>query len=400
MLDLLLLLSPWWLARVYARSKFVRYSLYLTVLFRQLIALINSFPGVQLFGSGADARRFLFDVMSYNWEPRGEFPVWLTDGYSLFVYGLRFINALSQLLIQAFNPEFTLQILNVVVYVLSVVVFENRFGSRVYDRFSKFLLSAAFFYPFSLTFHTYILRESFQLLLVALAVRLFNVPFKLSFSNLLGFCLILLLAPVFHFTYPFPILISVILFIILNGFKWGKVSWSIVLLMLVTPLVLLIINWWIGSSRIASLASDLSLSGAQETYLNGAILTNEQDDTRTFYFQASENLILLTIYYRLRPYLLEIRSFLDLALFSSNMIALYVYLMASRLLLFARKSLELHQKLILMTIIALMPYDLFWSLGTVNWGTAARHSSATTVLLLLLFAYYRASRRASQSNPS
>ena len=208
---------------------------------------------------------------------------------------------------------------------------------------------------------------------------------------------ILLTAPVFHFTYPLPILVSILLFSILQVSFLGKLKWLSILAFILIPLLIFFVNLWIGNSTIASLSPELSLSSAQETYLSGAIRTNEQYATRSFYFHPPANILLLPIYYRLRPYFFEVSTFLDLILFSCNILCVFIFIRVAFLIHAGRRALSSQRRLLLLSILSLLPYDVIWSLGTVNWGTSARHASATTVLLLVLFSNYRASRRAVSS---
>ena len=229
------------------------------------------------------------------------------------------------------------------------------------------------------------LREPFQLLFINLAAysalrigitrsKAFWLLFIMGCTGagylhpaLIGFVIVLV-----------PSTILFILAITRQNLPWGRIILAIVLVIGLLPVAL---------SFFSDVGYDLSsgLLNASRRYQEGSLWT----DARANYKQLEPNAGLVgaiwDVVYGFFQYLTEpmpwnIGNLADLGLFLENLARLYLAYLVLRNI----RALSGPPRITILYLFAMfLAIELIWSLGTVNWGTAARHHVPALGLLVI-----------------
>lgn len=241
--------------------------------------------------------------------------------------------------------------------------------------------------PSVLTNQSYILREVWQSLSV-LGIAWLSLHIQrygYSVTRILG---ILIFAVVGCFLHT-AMIIMIILTLSAGLLIQGKISLTLWFMRparlfkrgFILVLFLLILSPLIIESVPFQMILDGQLLQRAESYTEGGLQGARAEYGKHFYSERPWTILSTFTVYQIMPLPWKFGGIADLVLFTENMFR--VLLLLSYLLY--RKKLPQFQK-DNMDVLVLMWFliELVWSLGTVNWGTAARHHVPAVGLLLIV----------------
>jgi hypothetical protein len=256
------------------------------------------------------------------------------------------------------------------------------------------------FLPSAIFFTSVTLREPFQLMFVNLAIY---SGLKIYLEGSARHWLVIMLAVigmgVLHgglFAFGLFVVISTMVLLTLRGRK----GFSLAKLAVVAPLAGIGILY--GLSLFASFSYNLNdgLGAAVESYQQGGLNTI----ARTNYKSSVEidgALGLLLFFpvsffqYLFEPMPWRVSALSDIAMLFENVIRAWLMWRAVAGL---RTMPMRTRRVVLFVFLSALVLEAIWSLGTINWGTAARHHIPSLgILVIAAFAYSRASNKPRRS---
>ena len=372
----------------------VKLALWLGFFLRLFNAFLNGFYG-STYGSSDDALGFHLKAVEISQNP--VFDVYTLVYIYRYVLGIfYFITTDSLFLGSALSALGWLASAFILVRIMRILSFDSSNQWRV------MLIYALI--PSSLAYTSITLREPFQLLFVNLALY---AALKIYFHRSNAHWLVLFLAAVGMGLLHGGLLASAIfiiagtLFLLTTRNRKGV---SFTKVVLVSPIVILCLVY--GFSLFTSFTSygdriEDGFSVAVQTYQEGTMAAEQRASYRTDIEINGLGGLILSIPTFLFQYLFEpmpwkISSIVDVVVLLENMLRFWLiwnvlkYLVGSYLNkpMFVARNYFGNERFIFFIFLSYLVIETLWSLGTSNWGTAARHHVPSLGLLLVAgFAY-------------
>lgn len=349
------------------------------LLAQMLISSFNAFVGT-LIGGDADAQTF-HRTATYNLQ----LGIWQPEiGAGLYTLLLQLLYApfgSSQLLGQALTIATSCLGF---VYLCKIVIELDLKRSLV-------LLLLAALLPSKLLLFSMTLRDVFEMTFFVIGFY-YGLRWRRSLSNeaLVAMLAAMLLAGVWHHAYLVFMLLSALLIILWPRASGGRTrpratplnAALMVCLLLVAavalPLAMTQLSQAPGGHTIARLlAGDTGELVISARELRGFL---SAAGARTDY-GADNGIVLQLVYYLLKPFPWEVRAFSDAVAGLEAMLRLALLLCAGACLLSSSGE---RRNLLLLMLALYLASALFWSMGTTNYGNAARHQLTHFWLLCLV----------------
>lgn len=353
--------------------------LYVGLIFR--IALVFSFilfPSVQEIVGSGDSYYFYFkaselslDSLLYQNPSFGSGEIYISFLSVIFkIFGSYYvIGNLSSVMFWFFSALFLKKILNLFLI----------------KEFNKNLILFLYcFLPSSILFTTTILREPMQIFLINAALYfLLKNYIKFNFLYLFYVVFFSIILASLHWVYLFVIFCTFLCILFLYFVKKyiNNSSATIVLVFsLVTSAMFLMFPIYLYKilSIFFSLGTN-SIISSIELYLNSNFIT---EATYFINFEISNffNFFQIFLYYMLKPFPSDFRNFFDLVLFFENLFRVFL------IFIFIKRMHVIKNTNVLYTFLVIFIFliEIFWSLGTSNWGTAVRHHQIVYGIMLIL----------------
>jgi len=351
--------------------------IYFGLIIRIGVAIWNSFYGPSL-GAEGDALTFhLIGVDYSNNLVLEKFRYgWIYSFFLGFVYYL------------TYDSLFIGSLLSCFVWLISAIIFDKSLALlRMEPRYRNRALLLFVLMPSAILFTSVTLREVYQLLFITLAVYS-ALRIYLRKDTTYWFLLILssLGMGILHVGMA---AYGMFLLVLVLYFQTNRKGFSLESLIFYLPIVLLISYAAITNYSILSTTGgtriefDQGLAAAVQTYQSG------HNEARAMYIYKPQidSFIGLLFFipvslfqYFFEPMPWRISTLFDVALFSENLLRGFLLFMAVSFLF---KSKGQERKVSLLILIAYFALELIWAMGTVNWGSAARHHVSAVSLLIL-----------------
>lgn len=349
---------------------------------RVLVAL---FSGGQLVG----------DSFYYHWiasravnlGERGLDPTIVQEeGHGLFS------SLLSSLYFFTTDSYFIGCLFSIFVWLLSAYVLRKTLGLLNADKRTVFLVLIFYcFLPSSLINTSVPMRESFELLFVNLLIySSLRIYLNSSFIHWIYLMLSGFLLGQFHrglYAFSGVILLAVIV----SSYLRNRKSFPIEGYLLVVPFVVFLSVY--GFNFFSSQSYDLSegLYFAIQTYQEGTLANMSRASYEPF-LSGSEGTFSLLLFlpinlfqYLFEPMPWRISSIVDIVVTFENLFrGILIYISIKGLI----KTETLARRPLLFLFLAYLVIEIFWSFGTTNWGTAARHHVPGMGLILITGFYF------------
>ena len=349
---------------------------------RVLVAL---FSGGQLVG----------DSFYYHWiasravnlGERGLDPTIVQEeGHGLFS------SLLSSLYFFTTDSYFIGCLFSIFVWLLSAYVLKKILGLLNADKRTVFLVLIFYcFLPSSLINTSVPMRESFELLFVNLLIySSLRIYLNSSFIHWIYLMLSGFLLGQFHrglYAFSGVILLAVIV----SSYLRNRKSFPIEGYLLVVPFVVFLSVY--GFNFFSSQSYDLSegLYFAIQTYQEGTLANMSRASYEPF-LSGSEGTFRLLLFlpinlfqYLFEPMPWRISSIVDIVVTFENLFrGILIYISIKGLI----KTETLARRPLLFLFLAYLVIEIFWSFGTTNWGTAARHHVPGMGLILITGFYF------------
>ena len=351
---------------------------------RVLVAL---FSGGQLVG----------DSFYYHWiasravnlGERGLDPTIVQEeGHGLFS------SLLSSLYFFTTDSYFIGCLFSIFVWLLSAYVLRKTLGLLNADKRTVFLVLIFYcFLPSSLINTSVPMRESFELLFVNLLIySSLRIYLNRSFIHWIYLMLSGFLLGQFHrglYAFSGVILLAAIV----SSYLRNRKSFPIAGYLLVVPFVVFLSVY--GFNLFSGQSYDLSegLYFAIQTYQEGTLANMSRASYEPF-LSGSEGTFSLLLFlpinlfqYLFEPMPWRISSIVDIVLTLENLFrGMLIYISIKGLM----KTETLARRPLLFLFLAYLVIEIFWSFGTTNWGTAARHHVPGMGLILITGFYFYA----------
>lgn len=251
---------------------------------------------------------------------------------------------------------------------------------------SKKINSVIFFYTFTpgvLLYQSYILREVWQSLFVLTLVWCGIYWKSYGFKNpsiILVFLFSYAIGILFHHSLVYTLLL-VAFEVVLLGFGRLKIPSFKSLSDLIS--LLFLFGGFFIFLYISNSANEGSIIENAGSFVEGA--KGSIEDARTNYgatFSSSQpwTVLISLLYYQLTPFPFQISSIIDLVSVFENGLRLYLVWLWWK----NRKRLSLPKRNIVDGLVIIwFSVEIIWSIGTFNWGTAARHHIPALSLLTI-----------------
>ncbi|MFL2705003.1 MAG: hypothetical protein ACJ0GU_01310 [Gammaproteobacteria bacterium] len=346
-----------------------------------------------LFGGG----QLVGDSFYYHWiasravnlGERGLDPTIVQEeGHGLFS------SLLSSLYFFTTDSYFIGCLFSIFVWLLSAYVLRKTLGLLNADKRTVFLVLIFYcFLPSSLINTSVPMRESFELLFVNLLIySSLRIYLNRSFIHWIYLMLSGFLLGQFHRgLYAFS---GVILFaVIVSSYLRNRKSFPIAGYLLGVPFVVFLSVY--GFNLFSSQSYNLSegLYFAIQTYQEGTLANMSRASYEPF-LSGSEGTFSLLLFlpinlfqYLFEPMPWRISSIVDIVLTLENLFrGMLIYISIKGLM----KTETLVRRPLLFLFLAYLVIEIFWSFGTTNWGTAARHHVPGMGLILITGFYFYA----------
>ena len=295
-----------------------------------------------------------------------------------------------------------------VIYYIYKFTFVSWFWSSLISCFCWFLSSIIFFYIFNLfkthknnillffifyglmpstiVFSSSTFRESIEILILSLIILNLVLAYKKSYFFLLLTPIFLYIYSLFHIVNLYSSIFLIIILFYFKFFKYIIIFYKVFLFCLVIFSISII--YFLNSGHIIDF-TNLFLQKIYRVLENFHIGSVTTAYTRASYMDIFEinnftdfiNFLILKISkYFLEPIIFVRKiNFLDIILFLENIIRLVIILF---FIFIFSKSDKKNNFFYLILFIFFIFIEVIWSLGTTNWGTAARHHFVPLQLLL------------------
>jgi len=362
----------------------IRNILWVGFLFRFAVAVWNGFFGPS-FGAGGDAAGFQEVAVEFSKNVSvEEFKITY-----VYPYVLGFIYYITT------DSLFLGSLLSAVAWFASGSIFIKtmRLFSISKSNQSKAMLIYVLL-PSSILYTSVTLREPYQLLFVNLAIySALKIYMNRSFAHWLFLAVAMIGMGVLH-----GALLALGLFVMITTLimltLWRGRHFSFKNLLLVMPLIVPLALYGLLFFSDIAYNLDEGLGTAISNYQSGALV--DAEGARANYkvgdfveFKGVSDLILFVpvsiVQYFLEPFPWHVSSVTDLPVVFENALRAWLIWQA----LFALRHMkDRRERSVLLVFLSFILLETMWSLGTINWGTAARHHiPGTGLLLIAAFAY-------------
>ena len=305
-----------------------------------------------------------------------------------------FSSLLSSLYFFTTDSYFIGCLFSIFVWLLSAYVLRKTLGLLNADKRTVFLVLIFYcFLPSSLINTSVPMRESFELLFVNLLIySSLRIYLNSSFIHWIYLMLSGFLLGQFHrglYAFSGVILLAVIV----SSYLRNRKSFPIEGYLLVVPFVVFLSVY--GFNFFSSQSYDLSegLYFAIQTYQEGTLANMSRASYEPF-LSGSEGTFSLLLFlpinlfqYLFEPMPWRISSIVDIVLTFENLFrGMLIYISIKGLM----KTETLTRRPLLFLFLAYLVIEIFWSFGTTNWGTAARHHVPGMGLILITGFYFYA----------
>lgn len=343
---------------------------------RLFVAIWNGFYGPS---PGADADAILFHEVAVEFSRFGLFDTKYAIGwvYSIFLGAIYFLTI---------DSIFMGSLISCLAWFLSAIFLDKTIkllGVNKKQRDLALLVYAII--PSSILFTSVTLREVYQLLFINLLI--YSSLRILLMQRIKSWFIVLISGlgmGALHFGLILYAILGAILTFYFTSIKGGRI-FSLELIIFYIPFVILL--GAAGNSLFVELVPfDFSkgIASAVQAYQAG------HNEARAMYTLKPEidGLFGLLLFmpvslgqYMLEPMPWKIATFLDMALFVENIFRVLLIFLAIRSISKVKK--ELKPTLIFLTVM-FFALELLWAVGTVNWGSAARHHIPGMGLLVII----------------
>lgn len=350
----------------------------LSLVLRILLAFYNGFisplPGAD--GDALDFHRYaLYELQGQYVEQFETFTIGWVYAYILYLLYNLFIEHI-----------FTSSLFSCLVWLISAILFERSLDILgISKKGRKFALIYYCFMPTSLLFNSVPLREPFQLMFVNLFVLSGLKLVILKKINYIPWIVFAFLGmSIMHngliFWGAIATLITIYFFISKENEIFSFKHLLVILPILFIPgLLVSAYAEFTGYEFTDGFSS--AVNAYQQGHLESRTIYASQKPIESFF-----DLIIFIpksfLQYMLEPMPWKISAPLDLALFLENVIRIF-FIISSFGIIFSRRYPT--PITIFYMIFLFLTLELIWAMGTVNWGTAARHHVPAFGMLCLLF---------------
>jgi len=364
--------------------RFARNAFRVAMLARLSVSVLNVMQHGQMIGAEADANRFYWTSIERSWNI--ENLTWdvgkLFDG----TYGFMNVHALIQWAfgVESFFLAHTVSLLGAALCLILISKIWLLLVPTEYKRLPYVLLIYSLL-PSVLCYQSYVLREVWQSLCV-LGIAWMSLQIQrhgYSVTRIFG---ILIFAVVGCFLHSAAIIMTIIgLFfgvMIINKisvtglyrrparlFKYGLIL--VLFLLILMPLFV----------QSDYLQFDSQLLERAEFNTAGGLKGARAEYGKLFYSGRPWTLVSAFAAYQIMPLPWQFGGIADLVLFVENMFRVLLFL---SYLYYRRKLAQFHKDNMDAIFLMWFMMELVWSVGTINWGTAARHHVPTIGLLLIV----------------
>ncbi len=353
------------------------------LLLRVMALLIVLYIGPYVVLEGADSLSFYEDALY----------IARTAEYHPFEIGwkpyVNFIGFLMYYIDESISLMFLISILGWILSAYTVdralIALKSPIGFRTISAFIMII------YP-SMFFNTILpLREPFQMLGISLIGFSFvKICYEKNHIYWLYSFLGIFISSILHLSMFVSCFAFVIIIILGYNYAYQRLSFGKVLVSLFFTAVIFTFIIGFLDARYSGASTDIL--GTIETFREtGAAL-----DARAQYKEASNGvtaggsllgLVTGLIQYMLEPLPWNISTIGDVVVFFENIIRVVLIVLVMKNM---RNLQHLARSIVLTLLFMMFVTEFFWSMGTINWGTAARHHVPSTPLLLMAcFAIHR-----------
>jgi hypothetical protein len=337
----------------------------------ELFTFINSYV-INLKGSGIDAENFLRFAIEFAKNPDYTFQV---DQMFYIQFTAFFINIFGK-------SEFLLAQINIIAIFLFLKELEKISIKMFNYRLAEYQMYLITLLPTVIPKITTTMREALLMLCIAVAVNVL-LNSKLSFK----YFVIIILGMFLHKAYA---IVMIIMFLLLIFQKFHNKMNSSISFILIFSFSLFTINSLNKlNSSVVGLKPLFTLITLDSEAAKKKIDAKGSKEARTSYvspiqFESISSVILsfptAVSYYLFKPFIWEIKTVSDLFAFIDTIIRLIgLYALIKYFKTILRNNSNNKYALLLVGILILI-----WSIGTTNYGTAARHNLTTNWLFILL----------------
>lgn len=239
------------------------------------------------------------------------------------------------------------------------------------------------FLPSSLIFCSIVLRESYQLFFINLTFLLYffylyKKKYIFLFLSIIPLIFLILLHEV-YLIYSLIFVLYIIFTEIKKSFfykKKKKYFYIFIIFLLIIIFNFLFQNFFLVENFILEKIY-LKLYGINIS--RSAYISREFIDFHNF-FSYFLYVIFSFFKYMFSPYFFSFNNLKDLVIFGENLLRIYFFI--TLLYYISIKNIKFHFNFIFFCFFYIL-LEIFWSLGTVNWGTALRHHLPSIGLLLI-----------------
>lgn len=349
----------------------IRRSSLIIFLILEIFAFINSYL-INLKGSGIDAENFLQFAIEFAKNPDYTFQV---DQLFYIQFIGFFINIFGK-------SEFLLTQINIIAIFLFLREVEKISIKMFNYKLAEYQLYLITLLPTVIPKITTTMREAILMLCIAVAVNVL-LNSKLSFK----YFIIIILGMFLHKAYA---IIMIIMFLILFFQKvHKKINLTISLIVIISFSYFSINSLNKLNSSVVGLKPLFTLISLDSEAAEKKIDAKGNKDARTTYvsplqFESLSSIILsfpsVVSYYLFKPFVWEVKTISDFFAFIDTIIRLIgLYALIKYFKTILRINSNNKYALLLVGILILI-----WSIGTTNYGTAARHNLTTNWLFILL----------------
>lgn len=348
---------------------------------RLLVAIWNGFFGPS-FGAELDANGF--HLAAAEIAVSGHF-------YDFKIGSSPYANFLGLFYLVTTNSLFLGSLLSCIAWLLSALILVSSLRILSVEKSAQAKVMLVYsLLPSSVMFTAVTLREPYQLLFVNLALY---AVLKICVDNVFWhwFTLIVAVAAAgsLHgglFAFGMLLIAGTLLLVSMRGKK--RISWVALGLMGVVAAFVL----WYGFSLLGNISYNIEdgLGSAVESYQEGALnadaRTHYKSDVTISGFSGLLFFIPVSLFqYLFEPFPWHISAASDVLLLLENILRGWLIWKSWKVLRVAPLP---QRRTLLLIIFSYLALEAIWSLGTINWGTAARHHIPSIGLLLIAaFAY-------------
>lgn len=370
--------------------RFARNAFRLAILARLCVSVLNVLQDGQMIGADADANGFYATAISYSsnienlkWD--------LETLFSLGVEGFLNVHALIQWALggESFFLAHSFSLLGAALCLILISKIWLLLVPAEHKRLPYVLMIYSLL-PSVLAFQSYVLREVWQSLCV-LGIVWMSLHIQRHGYSVKRFLGILMFAVIGIFLNK-AMMFIIIIILFFGSLIMSKISitrWFMRPIRLfkygfILFLFLLILSPLIIESVYFQILLDGQLAQYAESYAEGGLRAAKgarAEYGKHFFSERAWTLMSAFASYQIMPFPWKSDRIADLVLFAENMFRIVLLL---SYLFYRKKLTQFHKDNMDVLVMMWFLIELVWSVGTINWGTAARHHVPAVSLLLIV----------------